>query len=397
MPPPLEGIKVLDLSRLAPGPFCTMILGDLGADVLRIEEPGGGAMEAARPRLQDPAAVQRAAAFNAVNRNKRSIALNLKHPEARAILHQLSRTADVLVEGFRPGVVKRLGCDYDTLRAINPRLIYCGLSGYGQTGPYNGLVGHDLNYISFAGMLGLIGPADGPPAIPINVIADMAGGGMHAAVGILAAVIARGKSGQGQYVDAAMLDGVFSMVHGVVSAYLSSGRVPVRGKDSLSGGVPQYNVYECADGKFLAIAALEPHFWRALCTSLGREDFIPRQNDEAQREEQFAFFRATFKTRTRDEWFDFLSKAGDTAVAKVLSVDEVVSDPQVRARGLVAEVGAVNGETVRHPGVPHKLSATPGSVRRLGPVRGQHTDEVLRELGLAPDRIKALREQGALE
>lgn len=397
MPPPLEGIKVVDLSRLAPGPFCTMILGDLGADVLRVEEPGGGPMEATRPRRQDPAAAQRAAAFSAVNRNKRSITLNLKHPEAREVLYQLCRTADVFVEGYRPGVVKRLGCDYDTLRSINPRLIYCSLSGYGQNGPYSGLVGHDLNYISFAGMLGLIGPADRPPAIPVNVIADMAGGGMHAALGILAAVIARQKTGQGQYVDASMLDGVFSMIHGAISAFLANDRVPVRGKDTLSGGLPSYNVYECADGKFLTVAALEPHFWRAFCTAMGREDFIPHQNDETQREEQFAFFRGTFKTKTRDEWFDFLSRAGDTAVAKVLSVDEVVADPQIRARGLVAEVGAVNGEAVRHPGIAHKLSATPGSIRRLGPVRGQHTNEVLKELGLPPERIRALQEQGAVE
>lgn len=396
MSAPLDGIKVVDLSRLAPGPFCTMILGDLGADVLRVEEPGGGAVEASRPR-PDRAAAKRAAAFSAVNRNKRSIALNLKDADAREVLYHLCRGADVFVEGFRPGVVKRLGCDYEALRAINPRLIYCSLSGYGQTGPYNGLVGHDLNYISFAGMLGLIGPADRPPAIPINVIADMAGGGMHAAVGILAAVIARGKTGEGQYVDAAMLDGVFSMLHGVVSAYLSSGRVQSRGKETLSGGIPHYNVYECADGKYLSVGALEPHFWRALCAALGREDFIARQNDEAQREEQFAFFRSTFKTRARDEWFDFLTRAGDTAVAKVLSVDELVADPQVRARGLVTEVGTVNGEAVRHPGVAHKLSATPGSIRRLGAVRGEHTDEVLRELGYPADRIRALREQGAVE
>ncbi|MSQ13495.1 MAG: CoA transferase [Dehalococcoidia bacterium] len=187
------------------------------------------------------------------------------------------------------------------------------------------------------------------------------------------------------------------MIHGVVSAYLSSGRVQARGKEMLSGGVPHYNVYECADGKYLSVGALEPHFWLALCNALGREDFIARQNDEAQREEQFAFFRSTFKTRTRDEWFDFLTRAGDTAVAKVLSVDEVVADPQVRARGLVADVGTVNGEAVRHPGVAHKLSATPGSIRRLGAVRGEHTDEVLKELGYPPERIRALREQGAVE
>ena len=241
----LEGIKVVDLSRMAPGPFCTMVLGDLGADVIRVEEPGGGRMARERAGGANESEARRAAAFNALNRNKRSIALNLKDESAQKVLHQLVRDADVFVEGFRPGVVSRLGCDYETLSGINPRLVYCSLSGYGQDGPYSGLVGHDINYISVGGALGVIGERGGPPVIPYNIIADFAGGGLHAATAILAAIIARGHTGRGQYVDVAMSDGVAYMMASVMSAYFSDGVVASPGAMSLNGAAPYYNVYKC--------------------------------------------------------------------------------------------------------------------------------------------------------
>ena len=203
----LKGIKVVDLSRMAPGPFCTMALGDLGAEVIRVEEPGGGRMARERGAGAEQAEVRRRAAFNALNRNKRSIALNLKHQDAQGVLHRLVEDADVFVEGFRPGVVSRLGCDYETLAEINRKLVYCSLSGYGQDGPYSDLVGHDINYISVGGALGVIGASEGPPIIPYNIIADYAGGGFHAAMAILAALMARQHTGRGQYVDIAMSDG----------------------------------------------------------------------------------------------------------------------------------------------------------------------------------------------
>ena len=231
MPGALDGIKVVDLSRMAPGPFCTMALGDLGADVIRVEEPGGGRMARERAGDAGEAEVRRRAAFNALNRNKRSIALNLKHPDAQGVLHRLVGDADVFVEGFRPGVVSRLGCDFETLSEINPRLVYCSLSGYGQDGPYSNLVGHDINYISVGGALGVIGTADGPPVIPYNIIADYAGGGLHAAMAILAALMARQHTGRGQYVDIAMSDGVAYMLASLLSEYFRNWSRSNQGRD----------------------------------------------------------------------------------------------------------------------------------------------------------------------
>src|SRR5581483_6123883 len=238
-------------------------------------------------------------AYNALGRNKRSIVLNLRSDEGRAVFMELAKDTDVVLEGFRPGVVKRLGVDYEAVSAVNPRVVYCSLSGFGQTGPYSQLVGHDINYISVAGALGLIGWPDTPPAIPMNLLADFAGGGLHAAFAILAAIIARDRSGRGQYVDIAMSDGVLYLLASAVSGYFQSGNVPTRGATMLNGAAAHYNVYECADGKWISIGSLEPHFWANLCKVMGREDFLPHQNNREKRDEIAAHFRATFKTKTR--------------------------------------------------------------------------------------------------
>ncbi len=392
----LEGIKIIDLSRMAPGPFCTMVLGDLGADVVRVEEPGGGRMARERASNVDESEARRSAAFNALNRNKRSIALNLKDTSAQNILQRLVSDADVFVEGFRPGVVSRLGCDYETLNAINPRLVYCSLSGYGQDGPYSGLVGHDINYISVGGALGVIGKQDGQPIIPYNIIADFAGGGLHAATAILAAVIARGHTGRGQYVDVAMSDGVAYMLASIMSAYFSDGVVASRGAMSLNGAAPYYNVYECRDGRYISVGCIEPWFWAALCHALGREDLIPIQFDTGKAEYIKGELRDIFIARDRDEWWETLSQTDNIAVAKVSSLDEVASDPQNLYRDMVIQAGMVNGESVRQVGIGPKLSDTPGSVRFMGATTGQHTDEVLTELGYSVEDIAGLRESGAV-
>lgn len=400
MPLPLEGYRVVDLSRLAPGPFCTMVLADLGAEVLRVEEPGGGRRSRAEREYlggQDPREMRRQAAFNAVNRGKRSIALNLKHPEAQRILHRLVERADVFVEGFRPGVVKRLGCDYETLKAINPRLVYCSISGYGQDGPYAGLVGHDINYISIAGALGMIGPKGGPPSIPYNFLADYAGGGLHAALAIVVALLHRERTGQGQYIDIAMADGVLYLMAQAATEFFLRGRVPRPGEMRLNGGAPYYNVYQCKDGRYISIGCNEPWFWENLCRALGREDFIPYQHNGEKYPEIFAAFREIFLTRTRDEWWEYLRSQGDIAVAPVYSLDEVVHDPQVRHRQMVVEVGEIEGEPVRQIGIGPKFSATPGRIGALGVGTGQHTEQVLAELGYTSPQIQALREQGAIE
>ncbi|HAL49225.1 MAG: CoA transferase [SAR202 cluster bacterium] len=392
----LEGIKVVDLTRMAPGPFCTMVLGDMGAEVIKVEQPGGGRMAVARG-LPDAAEAQRRAAFSAVNRNKRSIVLNLKNRESQDILLKLAEDADVFLEGFRPGVVSRLGCDYETLHKLNPKLVYCSLSGYGQDGPYQNLVGHDINYISVGGALGGIGTPDGRPAIPNNIIADYAGGGLHAAVGVMGALLAKGTTGEGQYVDIAMSDGVGYMLAAMMSEYFSLGSIPKPGATVLNGAAPYYNVYKCKDGKYLSLGCIEPWFWTDLCTALGREDLIEGQFDESNWPRVTVELENIFAQRDREEWWTMLESAGDVAVAKVYSIDEMVEDPQNVHRKMVIDVGEVNGETVRQVGIGPKLSTTPGSVRTLGAVTGQHTKEILSELGYASADVERLISESAVE
>jgi crotonobetainyl-CoA:carnitine CoA-transferase CaiB-like acyl-CoA transferase len=384
---PLEGIRVLDLTRLAPGPFCTMLLGDLGADVVVVEEPPGVG------RRFDIGMSERAQAFNALGRNKRSVGLNLKDAKAQEAFLRLAEKADVVVEGFRPGVVKRLGVDYETVSARNPRIIYCSLSGYGQTGPYATLVGHDINYISIGGALGTIGWPGTPPAIPLNIIADFAAGGLYAAFAILAAVIAREKTGRGQYVDMAMSDGVTSLMASTMSAFFSSGHVVKPGQDFLNGAVPAYNVYETADGKWLSIGCLEPWFWAELCQALGCEQYVQHQNNREMFPEIFDFMRRKFKEKTRDEWFQELRQR-DICVAPVYAMDEVFEDAHVQARGMIAEVQHPEFGTVRQVGVGPKFSDTPGSVRSTAPKRGEHTEELLREAGLSQEEIAEMKSAG---
>ncbi len=386
----LEGIKILDLSRLAPGPFCSMMLGDLGADVLLVEAPAEGKLSPAIGFGRgDP---ERAAAYNIMSRNKRSIVLNLREADAREIFYKLADDADVVLEGFRPGVVKRLGVDYETLRQRNERVVYCSLSGFGQTGPYSQLVGHDINYISIAGALSMIGWPETPPAIPMNIIADFAGGGMHAAYGILAALLARERTGRGQYVDIAMSDGAMYLLVSMIGGVLAGGGAPSRGATLLNGSVPHYNVYQCSDGGWISLGSLEPHFFANLCKVMGREDFIPHQYDGAKRDEIALHFKKQFLTKTRDEWFEVL-KQTDICAAPVLDLEEALRDPHNLAREMVVEVEHPTLGTIKHPGIGTKLSETPGKVRTTAPVAGQHTDEVLETLGLDAGAIAKLRER----
>jgi crotonobetainyl-CoA:carnitine CoA-transferase CaiB-like acyl-CoA transferase len=333
--------------------------------------------------------------YNALGRNKRSMILNLRDDEAREVFYKLAESADVVVEGFRPGVVNRLGVDYETLRKKNERIVYCSLSGYGQTGPYAGLVGHDINYISIGGALGMTGWPDTPPAIPMNIIADFAGGGLHAAYAILAALLARERTGRGQYVDIAMSDGVLYLLAMSISTYYATGTAPKPGATILNGAAPLYNVYECADGGWISVGSLEPHFYANLCRALGREDFIGLQFDSSKRDEVFAHFRKEFKTKTRDEWFEVL-KQTDICVAPVYSLDEALADPHNLARDMVVEVDHPEAGKAKQVGIGPKFSETPGAVRSPAPAPGTHTDEVLASLGYDADRIAALRERGVV-
>jgi len=389
----LEGIKVIDLTRLAPGPYCTMFLADLGADVIKIEPGGGRAALMILPVAADEEEKRRA--HNAEGRNKRSIVLNLKMKEAQEIFHKLAEKADVIIEEFRPGVVKRLGVDYETIKRINPRIVYCSLTGYGQDGPYEQVAGHDINYISTGGAQGMIGEPGGHPIVITNWLADYAAGGMHAAIGILAALMARERTGKGQHVDIAMTDGVISLMHTEAATYFATGKVPGLGDILMFRGAPHYGIYQTRDGKYISLGALEPWFYENLCKTLGREDFTPHEFNQEKWPEIAASFRQTFLTKTRDEWVKLLRQT-DTCVAPVYSVDEVFSDPQVLHRKMVVEVEHPTLGKVKQVGISIKLSETPGAIRSVAPKPGQHTDDILLGLGYTKKRIEELRKSGAV-
>ena len=399
----LEGVRVLELAGLPPGAFCTMILGDLGAEVLKVESAAPGAASGLGPSPKGEERRKEAAYF-ALNRNKKSIGLNLKSEAGRQVFYQLSEQADVVVEGYRPGVVKRLKVDYDTVSRLNPKVVYCSLSGYGQDGPYRDLPGHDINYISMAGVLSLIGARESPPVIPLNLIADFAGASLYGVIGILTALVARNKTGRGQHVDVAYMDGALSLITWFTYKYFLEGIAPKRGETALHGSYPYYGVYETKDGKYITIGCLERHFWENLCHLLGREDCIPYHltfehflhgSEDRKWGEIVSYLRQTFLTKTRDEWFDLLAR-NDIPVGKVYTLDEVFSDPQVLHRQMVIEIEHPTLGRVKQVGIAPKLSDTPGKVRSLSPLLGEHADEVLLGLGYGQEEIGRLRQEGVV-
>ncbi len=387
----LEGIRVLDLTRASPGPYCSMVLADFGADVIKVQEPVSP--EGRRAEQAGGTGTSFLDRVNHLDRNKRSIVLNLKTEEGKAILFQMVKNADVVIEQWRPGTAKRLGVDFDTLKAVNNRLIYCAITGYGQTGPYKDLVGHDANYIAFSGLLGVIGNTKGSsPVIPLNIGADYAGGGIFALVGILLALLARQRTGRGQYVDMSMTDGVVYMLARYFAEYFAGTFPAQRGYYAF----PHYGVYKTKDNKYITICAAEPWFWGNLCRALGCEDFIPYQlATGSKRREIFIFFRQAFRSKTRDEWFDILSKK-DVPVGMVQSFDEVIEHPHFQQRKMFVELKHPQGGKVKQVGIGIKLSDTPGSVRGFVPKRGQHTNELLKEMGYREGEIATLHRKGCV-
>jgi crotonobetainyl-CoA:carnitine CoA-transferase CaiB-like acyl-CoA transferase len=388
---PLAGVRILDLTRLLPGGYCTLLLADLGADVIKLEEPGRGDYI----RWAPPMVGGVSAAHRALNRGKRSITLDLRSKEGARTLMRLATRADALVESFRPDVMERLGVGFERLSRVNPGLVYVAITGYGQDGPYRDRAGHDINYLGYGGALSMTGPpGGGPPAPPGVQVGDLGGGGMLGAIGVLAALVEARATGRGRFVDVSMLDGVVSWLSIHLGAFLATGVEPSPGVAPLGQGLACYRVYETSDGRYVAVGALEPKFWDALCTAMGVPDLIARQFEptEGQRE-VVARIGAAFATATRDEWLERLD-ALDVCVSPVNTVGEALADPQVRHRGMLAEV---DGEPVG-PGPAPKVSgyAAPASGLVGAPGLGEHTDEVLAEGGWSPEEIEALRASGAI-
>jgi crotonobetainyl-CoA:carnitine CoA-transferase CaiB-like acyl-CoA transferase len=394
----LDGIKILELARVPPAEMPGMLLADMGAEVLKIDSP-----DPHRP--EGPEWVRRTL-HTFTNRNKRAMTLNMKTPEGQAIFRRLAATADVVVEGFRPGVMKRLGADYPALAAQNPRLVYCSLSGFGQDGPYRDLPAHDMNYLSLAGVLNLIGEKDRKPVIPLNLVADYAGASLHGALGIVLALFARERTGRGQHVDVAYLDTSVSLLAATPNMrfFFSDGTAPRRGEGFLGGSYPYYAIYETKDDRLLTIGCTEPWLWENFCKAIDRPDFVrfARQPDQfvraANAEEEAARreIEAIIRTRTRDEWWERLTRA-DVCVGKVYDIEEMVQDPQVVHRKMIVDVEHPTHGRVRQIGVAIKLSDTPGSIRSAAPLPGEHTDAVLKDLGVPAAEIAALRERGVVE
>lgn len=391
-PMALEGLRVLDLTRLLPGAFATQILADMGADVLKIEQPGSGDYN----RAFAPIAKEESGSFLLLNRNKRSLTLNLKTGEGKEILRDLVRDADVLIEGFRPGVMERLGLSFESLREINPGLIYCAISGYGQDGPWRLRPGHDLNYMAEAGALQLFGKGGEGPIVPGLSVADVGGGSLMATTGILAALISRGGTGQGQFVDISMHDGAISWLalHGADKLF--AGIEPKGGERALIGQAPCYNVYECADGRYVALGIIEEHFWERFCNAFGMPELVARQWPEGEEAvAQKAAIQERFLTKNRDEWVKVLEPS-DIPFGPVLGVEEALDTDHARARQMRLEVDHPVEGRVPQLGFPIKLSATPAAIRAAPPRLGEHTDEVLAALGYDNEKIDRLKAAGAV-
>ena len=387
-PGTLKGIRVLDLSRLLPGGFCSLMLADAGADVVKVEDTAMGDYVRWSPPYHGTDEHQglgtRSALYLALNRGKRSIRLDLKSEGGREALLKLAESADVVLESFRPGVLDRLGCGYDALRERNPRIVYCAITGYGQTGPNTARAGHDTNYLALGGLLGLTGPSGGPPVQAAGQIADLGGGGLMGVFGILAALWERERSGEGQFVDVSMTDGAQSWLAMVAGAFLADGRVPSRGEEMLNGGVACYLPYECADG-WVSVGALEPKFWQAFCAGVERPDLLEHQFAKPG-SDGHAQMAELLRSKTKAEWAAF-NDEHDCCIEPVLDLDEALASELTRERDMVVELEQPEIGLVRLLGMPVKFSRTPGDPTRPAPALGEHTEEILREAGIDPAEL----------
>jgi crotonobetainyl-CoA:carnitine CoA-transferase CaiB-like acyl-CoA transferase len=385
----LTGVRILDLSRLLPGPFCSMMLGDLGAEVIKIEEPGVGDYVRHIPPFYKKESVY----FLAVNRNKKSLTLNLKDQRGKDIFLDLVKTSDVVLEGFRPGVMDKLDIGYKTLSEINPGIVVCSISGYGQDGPYAMRAGHDVNYLSIAGIMGFTGTRAGTPIIPGVQIADIGGGALLAASCIMAALIARHTTGKGQHVDVSMMDGALSWLSMHAGKYFCDAMNPNPSSEMLTGRFACYNIYKTKDDRYMSLGAVEPQFWAAFCTAVDREDLIPEQYTPGERApEVIEEIQRIFAGRTKEEWVHLL-KDVDCCCEPVNTFTEAFSHPQVLSRQMIVELDHPTEGHIRQINFPGKLSGTPPRIRTAPPALGMHTEEILKGLGLEEKEISVLRDE----
>jgi crotonobetainyl-CoA:carnitine CoA-transferase CaiB-like acyl-CoA transferase len=392
--PPLSSLRILDFSTLLPGPFATMILADLGAEIIRIDALNRPDMVRFLPPLDGEVS----AAWGTLNRSKHNLALDLKQPEGVAIVKRLVQTYDIVIEQFRPGVMARLGVGYEQLREINPRLIYCSLSGYGQTGPDRDRAGHDLNFVALSGISSQIGRSPDPPTpLPVQV-ADLGGGSMMLLTGLLAAEIQRRETGLGQHVDISILDGTLAWNALAAAGTLCDGRSPAQGEDELTGS-RFYDYYTTLDGRRLAVAALEPQFWSRFCEAIGRSDLIApgldRSADAETVQQVKAAVQATLSTRTLADWSALFATL-DACIDPVLTTAEALARPHTIARGMVVAVPHPDGTPRPQVACPLRFSAAEPVYRHVGAPPGAHSDTILQAAGYTPDQITTLRTRGVV-
>ncbi|SDH51355.1 CaiB/BaiF CoA transferase family protein [Alteribacillus bidgolensis] len=383
---PLNSYRVLDLTRLLPGPYCTLLLADYGAEVIKVEDMKTGDYA----RWEEPKIDENSAFFHSLNRNKKSISIDLKADQGKEVFLKLVKEADVVVESFRPGVMDRLGIGYDVLASVNPALVYCAITGYGQTGPYKDLPGHDINYLSYSGLLHFFGRPNTKPTVPPAQIADLGGGALPAAFGIMMALLEREKSGKGQFIDISMLDNVISWMQTILPDYLTTNVEPRPGELTLSGGKACYEVYETKDKRYLSVGALEPKFWEAFCKGIGKEEFIPLLDAPLFKQHQLkADIQTIISEKPLEAWLTIFSDM-DTCVAPVLTLEEMKHNPQLAYREMV--------QTENHPHIspPIKMSKTPGTYKQKAPRLGEHAEELLAEINISSDEYKRLKENGVM-
>ncbi len=395
-PPPLRGIRVLDLSRVLAGPFCSMILADLGAEVIKVEMPGTGDDTRAYP----PFIGRQSSYFMSANRGKKSITLDLKAREGQEVLHRLATGSDVVIENFRPGVTSRLAADYATLSKINPRLIYCSISSFGQTGPYAEKPGYDLIIQGMGGLMGITGEPNGPPVRVGVAITDL-GAGMWATIAILAAIQARGRDGAGQYLDISMMDGSVAWMTYVAGNYFATGKAPPRLGSAHPSIVP-YQAFQASDGKSILVGGGNDRLFAGLCEGLGLPDlpkdprYVGNESRVKNKSTLIPILEARFLEKTRDEWIAALDKLG-VPVAPVYTIDEIFADEQVKHRGLLVEMDHPELGNVKQIAPAVRMSSTPCVVESPPPLLGEHTEQVLKELaGYSDEEIRRLREKGAI-